>query len=82
MFTKGEVCLLGLGLFSFRATEAASRRQKQRASAKSIIFLPIQALSATSLVFKLFPPLRSCFMVFSQRGSVFYVLGLRSQVCD
>jgi hypothetical protein len=39
MFTKGEICLLGLGLFFFRATEAES------------IILPLQALSATSLVF-------------------------------
>jgi hypothetical protein len=60
MFTKGEVCLLGL--FFFRATKAAC--------AESIILLPLQALSATSLVFH---------GVFSER---FCVLGLRSQVCD
>ncbi len=40
MFTKGEVSLLGLFFL---------RRKKQRA--ESIILLPLQALSATSLVF-------------------------------
>jgi hypothetical protein len=43
MFTKGEVCLLGLFLFL--------GRQKQRARAELIILLPLQALFATSLVF-------------------------------
>jgi len=52
---------IGNVAFIFRATKAAR--------AESIL-LPLQALSATSLVFH---------DVFSER---FYVLGLHSQVCD
>jgi hypothetical protein len=52
---------IGNVAFMFRATETAR--------AESIL-LPLQALSATSLMFH---------VVFSER---FYVLGLRSQVCD